>query len=63
MLNCYEIVVIWTVLDTMIDRPSVLLGIGNVWWGRGTNIGRIQSEILTAWGRLYNVPTAISLNE
>jgi hypothetical protein len=63
VLNCYEIVVIWTVLDTMIDRPSVLLGIGNVWWGRGTNIGRIQSEILTAWGRLYNVPTAISLNE
>ncbi len=63
LLNCYEIVVVWTVLDTMIDRPNVLLGIGNVWWGRGTNIGRIQSEILAAWGRLYNVPTAISLNE
>ncbi|MDQ4422156.1 hypothetical protein OOT33_17235 [Sphingobium sp. DEHP117] len=63
VLNCYEIVVVWTVLDTMIDHPSVLLGIGNVWWGRGTNIGLIQSEILTAWGRLYNVPTALSLNE
>lgn len=63
ILNCYEIVVIWTVLDTMIDQPDFLVGIGNIWWGRGTNIGLIQTEIMTAWGRLFDVPIAVSLNE
>jgi hypothetical protein len=60
--NCYEIFMIWTMIDTMAERPQYLLGIGNAWWAKDTPIPALQEVILLAWGRLFGVESALAIN-
>lgn len=61
-LICYEQLLIWPVLLSMIEKPAVLLGPVNGWWARGTSIPEIQQQSLSSWGRLFNVPTIWAAN-
>jgi hypothetical protein len=61
-LICYEQFLVWPVLESMWDRPQVLIAIGNDWWAKGTNLPGIQRESSLAWARLFDVMFVSAVN-
>ncbi|MGX9394045.1 conjugal transfer protein TraB (plasmid) [Nitrobacteraceae bacterium UC4446_H13] len=62
-LICYEQLLIWPVLHSMMHAPDVLLGVGNGWWATGTSVIRIQHANVEAWARLFAVPLVLAFNQ
>jgi hypothetical protein len=61
-LICYEQLVVWPVLQSLLQRPDVVVAVGNGWWTSGTSIIAIQTAITTAWARLFNLPLVTAFN-
>lgn len=61
-LICYEQLVVWPVLQSMLHGPDIILAVGNGWWTVGTAIVDIQRASTTAWARLFANPLVISFN-
>ncbi|WP_321383925.1 conjugal transfer protein TraB [Rhizobium sp.] len=62
-LICYEQLILWPVLQSMLYRPDTILAVGNGWWTGGSNIVAIQKASALAWSRLFNIPLVIAFNE
>ena len=61
-LICYEQLLTWSILQRMVDNPSILLAASNVWWARGTSIPVIQKETVAAFARLFGVAVVGAVN-
>lgn len=61
-LICYEQLIIWPVLQSMLGDPDIIVAVGNGWWTIGTSIVAIQNAATQAWARLFNKPLIISFN-
>ncbi|MGL3609194.1 conjugal transfer protein TraB [Rhizobium sp. G187] len=61
-LICYEQLLVWPLLQSMLHSPDRIVLIGNGWWTEGTNIVAIQRSSAEAWSRLFAVPVTISFN-
>jgi hypothetical protein len=61
-LICYEQLLVWPVLQSMLHSPDVLVAIGNDWWTAGTNVLAIQRASAEAWARLFGLPLVLSFN-
>lgn len=61
-LICYEQLLVWPVLQSMLHSPEVLVAIGNDWWTSGTGILAIQRASTQAWARLFGLPLVLSFN-
>lgn len=61
-LICYEQLLIWPVLLSVSKHPHLLIGASNHWWANNTSIPRIQRQVLSAWGRLFNIGTVYAEN-
>ncbi|MUZ60588.1 conjugal transfer protein TraB [Agrobacterium vitis] len=61
-LICYEQLVLWPILQSMLHRPDAIVLIGNGWWTTGGNIVAIQRASAKAWSALFGVPLVISFN-
>jgi hypothetical protein len=61
-LICYEQLILWPVLQSMIYDPDIILAVGNGWWATDTSIVAIQRASVTAWARLFAKPLVISFN-
>ncbi|BAP81946.1 conjugal transfer protein TraB (plasmid) [Bradyrhizobium diazoefficiens] len=61
-LICYEQLLVWPVLQSMLHSPDVLVAIGNDWWTAGTNMLAIQRASTEAWARLFGLPLVLSFN-
>jgi hypothetical protein len=61
-LICYEQLIIWPILQSMLHSPGLIVGVGNGWWTAGTSIVGIQRANLEAWARLFNRPLVTSFN-
>ncbi len=61
-LICYEQVIVWPVLQSMLYDPDVLVAVGNGWWTNGTSIVEIQEASVEAWSLLFDVPLVRSFN-
>ncbi len=61
-LICYEQLIVWPVLASMIQRPTVLVGISNTFWFNGTAIPRYQLAAMRAWARLFAIPLLSAVN-
>ena len=61
-LVCYEQVLTWPVLISMIQQPEVILAPANAWWSRNTSIPGIQHNVLAAWARLFHIPVITAFN-
>lgn len=61
-LICYEQLVLWPILHSMIYRPDAIVLIGNGWWTTGGNVVAIQRASAKAWSDLFGVPLVISFN-
>lgn len=61
-LICYEQLITWPILQSMLDRPDVIVAIGNGWWATGTSIARIQRASALAWASLFKTPIILAFN-
>ncbi|MBB4189437.1 apolipoprotein N-acyltransferase [Sinorhizobium terangae] len=61
-LICYEQLVVWPVLQSMLHDPDLILAVGNGWWTKGTSIVAIQRAIAVAWAKLFARPLVLSFN-
>jgi hypothetical protein len=56
ILICYEQLLVWPELTSFVQHPTILVGIANDYWARGTIISKIQHASLASWARLFRVP-------
>lgn len=62
LLICYEQLVVWPILQSMLGGPDVIVAVGNGWWTSGTSIVATQRASVTAWARLFSKPLVLSFN-
>ncbi|MCK1724963.1 conjugal transfer protein TraB [Bradyrhizobium sp. 142] len=62
LLICYEQLLVWPVLQSMLHSPDVIVAIGNDWWTSGTSILAIQRASTEAWARLFGLPLVLAFN-
>ncbi|NKL94409.1 conjugal transfer protein TraB [Rhizobium leguminosarum] len=61
-LICYEQLILWPVLQSMLHAPEVIVAVGNGWWTENTSIVAIQKATATAWARLFDLPIVMAFN-
>lgn len=61
-LICYEQLLVWPVLQSMLHDPDIVIAVGNGWWTAGTSIVDIQTASTQAWARLFGKPLVLSFN-
>jgi len=61
-LICYEQLLVWPVLQSMLHAPDMIVASGNGWWTAGTSIIGIQRASAEAWARLFGVPLVVAFN-
>lgn len=61
-LICYEQLIIWPVLQSMLFDPEVMVATGNGWWTGDTNIVPIQKATAEAWASLFSLPLVVAFN-
>jgi hypothetical protein len=62
-LICYEQLLVWPVLQSMLYNPQIIIATGNDWWTGGSNINSIQHASAIAWAKLFNLPLVMAFNE
>ncbi|TPP05039.1 conjugal transfer protein TraB [Rhizobium glycinendophyticum] len=61
-LICYEQLILWPVLQSMLHAPQVVVAVGNGWWTEDTSIVAIQKASVTAWASLFSLPIVMAFN-
>lgn len=61
-LICYEQLILWPVLQSMLHSPEVIVAVGNGWWTENTSIVAIQKASVSAWARLFGLPVVMAFN-
>ena len=61
-LICYEQLIVWPVLQSLLQEPDFIVAVGNGWWTKGTSIVAIQRASTQAWARLFAKPIVFSFN-
>lgn len=61
-LICYEQLIVWPVLQSMLHDPDIIIAIGNGWWTGESSIVAVQRAATFAWARLFDRPVVISFN-
>ncbi len=61
-LICYEQLILWPILQSMLHSPNVIVATGNGWWTHETSIVAIQRASVIAWARLFGLPVVMAFN-
>lgn len=61
-LLCYEQLLVWPILHSMLQGPDIVIAVGNGWWTAGTSIVPIQRASVEAWARLFAKPVVSAFN-
>jgi predicted amidohydrolase len=59
---CYEQLIVWPFLMTMIQHPTVLVAPANDYWAMATTIPTFQRTATRAWARLFRIPYLVAVN-
>jgi apolipoprotein N-acyltransferase len=62
ILICYEHLLVWPVVRSLVEHPTILIGVANNHWATGTPVPRCQRAMLSAWSRLFNLPFLSATN-
>ena len=62
-LICYEQLITYPVLASLIDHPTILVGISNMYWFEGDSIAAYQQSALRAWAKLFHLPYLSATND
>ena len=63
ILICYEQLITWPAVTSLLQDPTILLAVSNVAWVNATPIPRFQRAAVTAWSRLFYLPVLIATND
>lgn len=61
-LICYEQLIVWPLLQSMLYDPDLIIAVGNGWWTKGTSIVAVQRASAVAWAKLFAKPLVLSFN-
>jgi hypothetical protein len=59
---CYEQLIVWPVLMTMRQHPTVLIAPANDYWATFTTIPTFQRTAARSWARLFAIPCLVAVN-
>jgi len=59
---CYEQLIVWPVIMTMIHHPTVLIAPANDYWATSTTIPAFQRTAMRSWARLFGIPCLFAVN-
>jgi len=62
VLICYEQLLTWPILMSMLAHPTVLVAVANDYWAGGTTIPNAQLAAIRAWARLNSIPYVSATN-
>lgn len=62
ILICYEQLLVWPMLQSALEKPTLIVGISNATWTKQTNIPAAQEACLKAWSRLFGIPFVSAVN-
>jgi len=62
VLICYEQMLTFPILVSMLQHPTVIVGISNTFWVDGTPIPRYQATAVRSWARLFHLPYWLAVN-
>ena len=62
VLICYEQMLTFPILASMLQHPTVIVGISNTFWVDGTTIPRYQATAVRGWARLFGLPYLLAVN-
>jgi len=61
-LICYEQLIVWPAVQSMLRSPDIIVTTGNGWWTAGTSIVAIQRASTIAWAKLFGLPVVMAFN-
>lgn len=59
---CFEAGLLWPLVASEFGRPEAYIAVGNLSWGRATNLNRQGRAAAAAWARLAGLPVIIAVN-
>jgi hypothetical protein len=62
VLICYEEMLTFPVLASILRDPTVMVGISNSFWFDDTTIPRYQATAMSSWARLFRLPLFMAVN-
>ena len=62
VLICYEQMLTFPILASMLQHPTVIVGISNTFWVGQTPVPRFQANALRAWAKLFRLPYFLAVN-
>jgi hypothetical protein len=62
VLICYEQMLTFPILTSMLQHPTVIVGISNTFWVDQTTVPRFQANALRAWAKLFRLPYFLAVN-
>ena len=62
ILICYEQLLVWPMLHSALENPTLIVGISNAAWTKHTYIPAAQEACLQAWSRLFGIPYISAVN-
>jgi len=62
VLICYEEILTFPVLASMLNHPTAIIGISNSFWFDDTTIPDYQAAALRGWARLFRLPLFMAVN-
>jgi hypothetical protein len=62
VLICYEQLLTWPILTSLVRKPTVIVAVANDYWARGTTIPAFQLSVVRVWARLMAVPYVSATN-
>jgi apolipoprotein N-acyltransferase len=62
VLICYEQMLTFPILASILQHPTVIVGIANTFWVGGTSIPRYQATALRSWAKLFDLPYFLAVN-
>jgi apolipoprotein N-acyltransferase len=62
VLICYEQLLVWPMLRSANERPTLLIAASNETWTASTRIPAVQHACVRAWARLFGLPVISAIN-
>ena len=62
VLICYEQMLTFPIIASMLQHPTVIVGISNTFWVDDTTVPRYQANALRAWAKLFRLPYLLAVN-
>ena len=58
----FEAGILWPLVASQLQGPQAYIAVGNLSWGRSTNLNRQGRLAVAAWARLTNLPHLVAIN-